>query len=81
MHDSYERQQAAQDRAAEQFSQYVRGVDTYQNPVTGESVDLTGGYDSAWVSPQGDYLLSDTPGFDPSVTFEEEWTRLNRQSN
>ncbi len=81
MQDSYERQQAAQDRAAEQFSQYIRGVETYQNPSTGEAVELTGGYDNAWVSPQGDYLLSDTPGFDPSVAFGEDWTRLNRQSH
>src|SRR5581483_4422669 len=64
---SYQNQQAVQNRAAQQFSQAIRGVETYVNPATGARVELTGGYDNAWVNARGEYLLSDSPGFDPAA--------------
>jgi hypothetical protein len=55
INESYRAQQAVQDRAAENFSQAIRGVQEYKNPRTGEDVQLVGGYNSAWVSPRGEY--------------------------
>jgi hypothetical protein len=77
INESYRNQQAVQDRAAANFSDAIRGVQAYQNPRTGERVELMGGFDNAWVSPRGEYLLSDTPGFNPGITLREDWTRLN----
>ncbi|MBI4905373.1 MAG: hypothetical protein HY820_17190 [Acidobacteria bacterium] len=73
---AYQQQQAVQDRAAAQFSQAIRGVETYVNPVSGKQVELAGGYENAWISPRGEYLLSDSPGFDPGVALRENWTKL-----
>ena len=63
----YENRQKAEDRNSTQFSQYIRGVETYQNPSTGETVDLDNNYGHAWVNNRGEYLLSDQAGFDPNA--------------
>jgi hypothetical protein len=74
----YENAQRAQDHAADQWSQGTRGVETYRNPATGETVELSNLYGQAWVNNRGEYLLSDQPGFDPGVTFKEDWKPLER---
>ena len=74
---TYQQNQAIQDRAAEQFSQAVRGVETYIQP-DGQRVELTGGYDNAWMNNRGEYLLSDQPGFNPAVQLQESWQPLRK---
>ena len=73
---TYENRQKAQDASAAQLSQYVRGVETYRNPRTGETIELDNQYGHAWVNNSGEYILSDSPGFDPNVTFKSDWTAL-----
>ena len=75
---AYQNQQAVQDRTAASFSQSIRGVETYVHPRTGERVELTGGYGNAWVNNRGEYLLSDSPSFNPGVALREDWTALRR---
>lgn len=75
---TFENQQRAEDRSATQFSQYIRGVETYQNPTTGETIDLDNNYGHAWVNNRGEYLLSDQAGFDPNSVpgNTQNWTQL-----
>jgi hypothetical protein len=75
---TYENRQRAQDASAEQFSQYIRGVETYRNPSTGETVDLSNQYGHAWVNGSNEYILSDSPGFNPNVVLRGNWTALER---
>jgi hypothetical protein len=75
---SYQSQQAVQDRAAAQYSQAIRGVESYHDPRSGRTVELTGGYQNAWVSPRGEYIVSNSPGFNPAVEFREDWTQLQK---
>jgi hypothetical protein len=75
---SYENTQRSQDQIYYQNSQNMRGVETYRNPATGETIDLSNQYGQAWVNNRGEYLLSDQPGFDPSVTFKEDWKPLEK---
>jgi hypothetical protein len=81
LQQSYRNQQAAQDRAASQFSQAIRGVETYHNPSTGERVELTGGYSNAWGNASGEYILSNVPGFEPGQVVGGNWTKLNPARN
>jgi hypothetical protein len=76
--ESYQRRQGSQDRIAERWSQATRGVETFRNPGTGETVELSNRYGNAWSNGKGEYLLSDAPGFDPSAVSREDWTRLQR---
>jgi hypothetical protein len=69
------------DRAAngdygEGFSQYLRGVQTWKDE-NGNEVELTDGYSNAWKRKDGSYLLTNDPSFDPNVTLQEDWSRLN----
>jgi hypothetical protein len=72
----YEAQQQSQDRISAQYSENIRGVETYRNPSSGETIELSNQYGNAWVNNRGEYLLSDQPGFDPSVALRENWTAL-----
>jgi hypothetical protein len=78
INQTYQNRQRAEDASAEQFSQYIRGVETYRNPRTGETVELSNQYGYAWVNNQNEYILTDSPGFDPNVTLKGNWTALER---
>lgn len=75
---AYQNQQAVQDRLAQQYSQYIRGVETYVDPLTHEHFEFAAGYQAAWVNNRGEYLLSDSPGFNPAVEFREDWRQLQK---
>ena len=75
---AYAAQQETQARVANAYSESVRGVETYYDPHTRESVQLTGGYRQAWSNGRGEYILSDDPNFDPSVALRENWTAMQR---
>ncbi len=74
--EGYENQQKGQDQSAAEFSQYLRGTETYQNPATGEKVDLDSKYGNAWANNNGEYVLSDQAGFDPNTVFQGSWTPM-----
>ncbi len=61
----------------QQFGEYLRGVDGWTDD-GGNKVELTSGYSNAWGKGDGSYLLSNDPSFDPNVTFNESWKRLNK---
>ncbi len=73
---AYENQQKGEAQSSAQFDQYLRGTETYQNPNTGEKVDLDSSYGHAWVSNTGEYLLSDQATFDPNTVSKDSWTPM-----
>ena len=58
--------QAAYDRVAVDASRTIRGVDVYTDPVSGQEVELPNSA-SAWQMPDGTYIISDDPNYDPSA--------------
>jgi hypothetical protein len=76
INETYQRRQESQDRISQKWSQVNRGVETYRDPSNGETVELSNAYGNAWKNGRGEYLLSDSPGFDPAVELKENWTRL-----
>jgi hypothetical protein len=75
---TYQANQVVQDKMAEQFRQTIRGVETYVDPRTHERVELVGGYTNAWSNGKGEYILSDSPNFSPTVEFKEDWREMQR---
>jgi hypothetical protein len=73
---TYQRRQESLDRTSERWSQAMRGVETFRNPSTGETVELSSRYGNAWTNGMNEYLLSDSPTFDPGTVSRESWTRL-----
>ncbi len=76
--ETWQRRQESQDRISERRSQAMRGVETFRNPTSGETVELSNRYGNAWSNGRNEYLLSDSPGFDPNTVSREHWTRLER---
>jgi hypothetical protein len=70
--------QASQARTSQAVSNSIRGVEQYKDP-QGYEFQLPSGYDGAWVSNRGEVIVSNEPGFDPGVTFKEDWHPLTRQ--
>ncbi len=73
---SYREASASWDRINRQFSESIRGVETYDDPYKDHPVELPSGYQDAWVNANGDYLLSNNANFDPNVGDNVEWTRM-----
>lgn len=78
INEGYDKQQASQDRQHAQFSQYIREVDTYEDPGSGKSVELPAFYGHAWSNGQGDYVVSDTASFNPNETLKGSWSALQK---
>jgi hypothetical protein len=78
--ETYENQQKSQDSINANFSQVIRGVESYRNPTTGETLELDANYGHAWVNNRGEYLLSDQTGFDPNSVPGNtlNWTALQQ---
>jgi hypothetical protein len=74
---SYENRQKALDRINARFSEYIRGVESYQGP-DGHTLQLPAGYRHAWVNNRGEYVLSDNANFDPNVSLRGDWRELKR---
>ena len=74
---TWEEGSASRDRIAESWSQSLRGVETWRD-AGGSSVELSSGYNEAWSKPDGTYILSNNPLFDPNVAFQEDWKKLEK---
>jgi hypothetical protein len=75
---TWEEGQASRDRIAESWGQTLRGVETWHDP-SGGSVELSAGYNEAWSRPDGTYILSNDPNFDPRVVLQEDWRKMEKQ--
>jgi hypothetical protein len=73
----YQRRSAAQDRIFEHYSEAVRGVDSYRDPVNDWQVELPTGMNNAWTNGS-QYVFSDHAGFDPNVGSNQNWQPMQR---
>ncbi|HZP87670.1 MAG TPA: hypothetical protein VFB54_12710 [Burkholderiales bacterium] len=76
--ESWQRRSQAYDRIFDNYSQAIRGVDTYVDPVSSTRVELPNGYRHAW-SNGSEYVLSDDPGFNPNTGSTRTWTEIHPQ--
>jgi nucleoid DNA-binding protein len=74
--EGYERRSKVQDQSFEQFDQTIRGVQTYRNPSTGESFELSNQYNHAWMNGVNEYILTDNPNFNPNGKLNGNWTSM-----
>lgn len=79
MRQSYEYRQSVNEKIADNFSQYVRGVDKYHDPVDNKAVELPSGYNNAWTNGLGEYIVSDSPNYNPNIGSTKNWQRMERK--
>lgn len=78
--DGYFERSAAYDRMGENFSEAIRGVDSYIDPTSDYSPQLPGGYDHAWGNGLGEYIVSNDHLFNPNLNSTMNWQQLERRS-
>jgi hypothetical protein len=78
MHESWQRRQASEDRIARKWTEAIRGVDTYYDPIEQRPVELPSGYRHAWVSGNGEIVVTDLANFNPNAEFGGSWQPMER---
>lgn len=74
---SYRSTQQASERLNNQFSDYIRGVDRWNDG--NSEVQLPSGYNNAWVNERGEYLVTNTQGYNPGTDYNGTWKELNKK--
>jgi hypothetical protein len=77
--ESYEMRNRIHDRTHRKFSEAIRGVETYNDPMspTGQ-VQLNNQYRHAYRLNDGTYVLTDQESFNPYAVFGQDGTKLRR---
>ena len=60
----------------ENFSDHIRGVERYNDPRAGKEVELPAGYGNAWANDLGEYIVSESPSFNPNIHSNQHWEPL-----
>ena len=58
------------------FDQNIRGVQTFRDPTSGRTMELSNLYDHAWLNGSNEYIMSDNPNFNPNGQLEGNWNQL-----
>jgi hypothetical protein len=56
--------------------QNIRGVQTFRDPSTGGTMELSNQYDHAWLNGANEYVMSDDPNFNPNAQLSGNWNQL-----
>jgi hypothetical protein len=74
--ESWQQSQNVKDRLADDFSNSILGLDSYRNPIDGSTVELPSGYSSVWANSLGEYVLSDSPSYNPNTESNLNWQQM-----
>jgi hypothetical protein len=78
IYSGYESRSASYDRMSDNWSEAMRGVDSYVTSGGGASVELPGGYEHAWTNGLGEYVVTDSSFLNPNDFASGSWERLQR---
>ena len=78
LYQSYKQRDAIYDRISDNWSDAIRSVDTYKDPINGVEVEVPNTYDKAWTNGN-DYIFSNDHFFDPNQHAGGSWTPLERR--
>ena len=77
-HNRAAAQAAANARSAtDGFDDYIRGVNTYQDPYWGQSQHSID-HQYAWTDGFGNYKYSNDAGYDPNIGSSQSWQPMKR---
>lgn len=73
----WERRQQANDRIIQNFTDNIRGVERFNDPFVGKEVELPSGYGRAFANNLGEYIVTDSPSYNPNIGSNLHWVELN----
>jgi len=56
--------------------QGIRDVQTFRDPSTGQTMELSNQYGHAWLNGNNEYIMSDDPNFNPNAQLSGSWNEL-----
>lgn len=74
--EAWQQSQNVKDQMGKDFSNSILNIQSYRNPIDGNTVDLPSGYSSAWANSLGEYVLSDSPSYDPNIGSNLNWQHM-----
>ena len=72
----WERRQQANDKIVQNFTDNIRGVERFNDPFAGKEVELPSGYGRAFANNLGEYIVTDSPSYNPSIGSNLHWEEL-----
>ena len=75
--ESWKNYNESRDRMHREATEAIRGVETYNDPYHGGTVELDNSYENAWQLDDGSYVLTNDPSFEPYRVFGQDGQRLN----
>lgn len=78
INETYRNQDAASDRAQEQYTNVIRDESTVTSPYDGEQYQVESGADQYWINNDGEYIYSEDPNYNPNADPEnyKEWQQV-----
>jgi hypothetical protein len=77
LYNSYKQRDAIYDGVAKNWSEAIRGVDSYYDPINKSEIEVPTIYEKAWTDGN-DYIFSTDSGFDPNRSAGPNWTLLQK---
>jgi len=74
--DSWKQYNESSDRMQRETTETIRGVETYDDPYNGGTVELDNTYEQAWQLDDGTFVLTDDPSFQPYPVFGQDGKQL-----
>ena len=74
--ESWKSWNESSDRMHREATETIRGVETYNDPYHGGTVELDSTYENAWQLDDGSYVLTNDPSFEPYRVFGQDGQRL-----
>jgi hypothetical protein len=78
LYNSYRQRDAVYDRIADNWSDAIRGVDSYYDPINRSEIEIPTIYGKAWTNGN-DYIFSNDPLYDPNESAGPNWTPLEKR--
>lgn len=75
---AWQQSQDVKDELANDFSNSILGIESYYNPISENTVELPSGYSSAWTNSLGEYILSDSPSYNPNIESNLNWQQMTQ---
>lgn len=72
----WQRRQDANDRIVRNFTDNIRGVERFNDPFSGKEVELPSGYGRAFANNLGEYIVTDSPSYNPNIGSNLTWEEL-----
>jgi len=73
---AWEQRQKAKDRLVNNFCDNIRGVQRYYDPFEEKQVELPNNYGYAWANNSGEYVVTDSPSYNPNVGSNLHWEQI-----